>query len=64
MLVTEWKQFRAADFRRLHGLMAEPTLFDGRNIWDPELMRDLGFRYQGVGRSVPNFSAHPEVGPG
>jgi UDPglucose 6-dehydrogenase len=61
VLVTEWKQFRAADFRRVHRLMAEPMLFDGRNIWDPELMRDLGFRYQGVGR--PHFAHHPEVGP-
>ena len=61
VLVTEWQQFRAADFRRVHRLMAEPMLFDGRNIWDPELMRDLGFQYQGVGR--PKMSVQPEVGP-
>jgi UDPglucose 6-dehydrogenase len=63
VLVTEWKQFRAADFRRVRRLMAEPMLFDGRNIWDPELMRDLGFGYQGVGRSFPQKVHQSEVGP-
>ncbi len=49
-LVTEWTQFRGADFRRLHAAMAEPVLFDGRNIWDPEQLRALGFQYQAIGR--------------
>ena len=49
-LVTEWKQFRGADFRRLKGAMTSPVVFDGRNIWDPQIMRDLGFAYQAIGR--------------
>jgi UDPglucose 6-dehydrogenase len=49
-LVTEWKQFRGADFRRLKQAMASPRLFDGRNIWDPQALRDLGFTYQAIGR--------------
>lgn len=49
-LVTEWKQFRGADFRRLKGIMASPVVFDGRNIWDPQMMRELGFAYQAIGR--------------
>ncbi len=49
-LVTEWKQFRGADFRRLKEAMAEPRLFDGRNVWDPAILRDLGFTYQAIGR--------------
>ncbi len=43
--------------------MAEPTLFDGRNIWAPELLRGLGFRHHAIGRSAPPISAHREVGP-
>ena len=49
-LVTEWKQFRGADFRRLKEAMAQPLLFDGRNIWDPEALRDLGYTYHAIGR--------------
>ncbi len=49
-LVTEWKQFRGADFRRLKEQMANPLVFDGRNIWDPATMRDLGFTYHAIGR--------------
>lgn len=49
-LVTEWKQFRGADLRRLRASMAEPILFDGRNVWDPEHARELGFEYSAIGR--------------
>jgi UDPglucose 6-dehydrogenase len=49
-LVTEWKQFRAADFKRLRATMAEPILFDGRNIWDPEQLREFDFEYTAIGR--------------
>jgi UDPglucose 6-dehydrogenase len=51
-LVTEWKEFRTPDFRRLAQLMAEPRLFDGRNIWDGPALRQLGFAYQAIGRPV------------
>src|SRR5581483_10595100 len=50
-LVTEWHQFRRPDFRRLCALMREPSLFDGRNVWDPDEVRALGFRYHGIGRA-------------
>ena len=49
-LLTEWKQFRRPNFKRLLELMAEPVLFDGRNIWDPKEVRELGFTYYGIGR--------------
>lgn len=49
-LVTEWKQFRSADFQRLKSAMAQPLLFDGRNVWDPAILRDMGFTYHGIGR--------------
>jgi UDPglucose 6-dehydrogenase len=52
VLVTEWKQFRGADFRRVKTMMAQPNIFDGRNIWDPATLRGLGFAYHGIGRGA------------
>jgi UDPglucose 6-dehydrogenase len=52
VLVTEWKQFRSADMARLKAVMRQPVLFDGRNVWDPAAMRELGFAYQAIGRSA------------
>jgi UDPglucose 6-dehydrogenase len=51
-LVTEWNEFRQPDFARIKAAMKQPVLFDGRNIWNPKRMRDLGFAYYGVGRSA------------
>lgn len=50
LLVTEWPAYRRPDFRRLKELMRTPALFDGRNQWDPEVVRELGFDYYGIGR--------------
>jgi len=50
VLVTEWKQFRGASFKRLREAMRTPLVFDGRNIWDPAAMRELGFTYHCIGR--------------
>jgi len=50
ILVTEWPSYRRPDFRKLKALMAKPVLFDGRNQWDPAMVRELGFFYKGVGR--------------
>ncbi|HGM5581541.1 TPA: UDP-glucose/GDP-mannose dehydrogenase family protein [Pseudomonas putida] len=50
VLVTEWKQFRQPDFRRIRGLMRMPVLFDGRNIYDPSELSTLGYLYHGIGR--------------
>jgi UDPglucose 6-dehydrogenase len=49
-LVTEWNEFRHPDFERMKALMKTPILFDGRNIYDPARMRELGFVYAGLGR--------------
>ena len=51
-LVTEWNEFRRPDFLHLKELMQEPAIFDGRNIFDPQEMIDLGFYYEGIGRKV------------
>jgi UDPglucose 6-dehydrogenase len=49
-LVTEWHEYRSPDFRRLSKVMKTPALFDGRNLWSPEEVRELGFTYAGIGR--------------
>lgn len=49
-LVTEWREYRRPDLRRLRELMREPVVFDGRNIWDPAEVRAAGFRYYSIGR--------------
>ena len=50
ILVTEWNEFKHLDMARIKELMANPILIDGRNIWDPNEMAELGFNYFGVGR--------------
>ncbi|HEY5647741.1 MAG TPA: UDP-glucose/GDP-mannose dehydrogenase family protein [Pseudomonadales bacterium] len=49
-LVTEWKSFRNPDFELIRKLMRTPVIFDGRNQYDPERVRGLGFEYFGIGR--------------
>lgn len=50
VLVTEWPEFKDLDFKRIHKLMKNPALLDGRNLYDPAKMRKLGFNYRSVGR--------------
>jgi len=50
MLVTEWNEFKQLDMARVRDLMKQPVLIDGRNIYDPQRMRELGFTYRGMGR--------------
>ncbi|WP_190810953.1 UDP-glucose/GDP-mannose dehydrogenase family protein [Flagellimonas sp. S3867] len=54
IVVTEWSEFRMPNFRILEKLMNEKLIFDGRNIYDPEEMGELGFAYYSIGRSVVN----------
>ncbi len=49
-LVTEWNEFKELDFARIKRLMRQPVLLDGRNVYDPARMHELGFRYVGIGR--------------
>jgi UDPglucose 6-dehydrogenase len=50
VIVTEWKEFRSPDFERMRALLRQPVIFDGRNLFDPTLMRDAGFEYFPIGR--------------
>ncbi|AQZ95295.1 UDP-glucose dehydrogenase family protein [Halopseudomonas phragmitis] len=50
VLLTEWKAYWSPDFPRLAHSMKAPLLLDGRNIWDPDFVREHGFDYYGIGR--------------
>jgi UDPglucose 6-dehydrogenase len=49
-IVTEWNEFREPDFTKMRSLLRSPVVFDGRNIYSPEQMRELGFTYFSIGR--------------
>jgi UDPglucose 6-dehydrogenase len=49
-LMTEWPEFHLPDFVRMSGIMNGKVIFDGRNIYDPEELREKGFVYFGIGR--------------
>src|SRR5690242_20302806 len=51
VIVTEWEEFRALDFDRLKGVMAQPVLVDLRNVYEPDELVRRGFAYEGVGRT-------------
>jgi UDPglucose 6-dehydrogenase len=59
-LVTEWNEFRQPDFGRMKSAMRDPVLIDGRNIWNPRRVRDLGFTYYGIGRSADVTAPVPD----
>jgi UDPglucose 6-dehydrogenase len=50
-VVTDWPQFKNLNFKRIFRLMRNPLILDGRNLYDPETLRALGFTYCGVGRA-------------
>ena len=50
MVITDWNEFKNLDLDLIRQTMRQPVVFDGRNIYDPETMKQLGFRYHGLGR--------------
>ena len=50
VIVTDWEEFKKMDLQKVKGLLAQPVIIDGRNMFDPDEMEKLGFTYQGVGR--------------
>ncbi len=54
LILTEWNEFRYLDLDRIKEIMAEAAIVDARNIYEPERMKRLGFRYQGMGRGKLN----------
>jgi len=51
LIVTEWNEFRRPDFARMRSLMRQPVILDGRNLYEPEVMREHGFAYLPIGRT-------------
>jgi len=49
-ILTEWGPYRRPDFDRIRESLREPVVFDGRNLWEPEKMREKGFHYVSIGR--------------
>jgi UDPglucose 6-dehydrogenase len=50
LLITEWRQFRYPDFNRIKALLKNPVIFDGRNQYEPDSVREMGFSYYAIGR--------------
>ncbi|VTR96977.1 udp-glucose 6-dehydrogenase : Nucleotide sugar dehydrogenase OS=Isosphaera pallida (strain ATCC 43644 / DSM 9630 / IS1B) GN=Isop_0060 PE=3 SV=1: UDPG_MGDP_dh_N: UDPG_MGDP_dh: UDPG_MGDP_dh_C [Gemmata massiliana] len=52
VVVTEWAEFRNPDFEVMKRLLAQRVIFDGRNVYDPRMLRQFGFTYYGIGRGA------------
>jgi len=52
VVVTEWNEFKQLDLEKIKGLLNTPVVYDGRNIYDPARMKELGFNYRAIGRSA------------
>ena len=52
LLATEWKEFRNPDFELIVATLRQPLVFDGRNMYEPALIRSFGIEYVGVGRGA------------
>lgn len=50
LICTEWNEFRHPDFNQIKRTLRTPTIFDGRNLYNPSQMREQGFKYVGIGR--------------
>lgn len=50
MVITEWNEFKQLDLERMRGIMGQAIIFDGRNIYDPDKIEEMGFLYRGLGR--------------
>jgi UDPglucose 6-dehydrogenase len=50
IILTEWKEFRSPDFNKVKSFLRSPKIFDGRNLYDPALMRNIGIDYFPIGR--------------
>ncbi len=50
MIITEWQEFRSPDLDLVKTTLTEPVIFDGRNLYDPELLQTMGITYYAIGR--------------
>ena len=54
VIVTEWPEFRSPDFAKIASTLKQKAIFDGRNIYEPEDLKALGFHYECIGRQKAN----------
>ena len=52
IVVTPWNEFKQLDLERVKGLLKTPIIYDGRNIYDPQVMKEMGFTYHAIGRAA------------
>ena len=52
LIITEWREFKSPDFDLIRNTLREPLIFDGRNLFEPDVMEALGIEYHAVGRAV------------
>jgi UDPglucose 6-dehydrogenase len=57
VIATEWSEFRTPDFEKMNSIMKNKVIFDGRNVYDPDHMKELGFFYESIGRRNPLSNA-------
>jgi len=62
VVVTDWNEYRHPDFSRVKALLRRPVVIDGRNLYDPAKMADLGFTYHSIGRQIVEHPAPERVG--
>lgn len=62
IVVTDWNEYRHPDFARVKETLRRPVIVDGRNLYDPEKMLDLGLSYYSMGRATVELPAAPRVG--
>ncbi|MBW3572211.1 MAG: UDP-glucose/GDP-mannose dehydrogenase family protein [Gemmatimonadetes bacterium] len=62
LVLTEWLAYRNPDFDRIRESLAEPVILDGRNLWDPARMAELGFEYVSIGRAPARAPAAAVAG--
>ena len=62
IVVTDWNEYRHPDFARVKETLKRPVVVDGRNLYDPEKMLDLGLNYYSMGRGTVELPAPPRVG--
>jgi UDPglucose 6-dehydrogenase len=51
-IVTEWQEFRSPDFEAIKSRLKTPAIFDGRNLYDPKVVREHGIEYYPIGRKA------------
>ncbi len=50
IILTEWNEFRHPNFQRIRSMLKQPVIFDGRNLYEPDLIKALEFKYYSIGR--------------